>query len=490
MDDKGRLWSWSGRIMKALKITLVLPLVILILLAGCSKKNGPGNDLPDHKWTILGYFDGNNSEDQTPGGHSYVIQDLQEMEQVGSTDQVQVVVMLGSFKTEGNCRYYDVEYHPDEPPDVISSEVLVDLGKKDMSDPAILREFISYGAGNYPAERYMLIISDHSRGWKGLCSDEVNGDGDWMSLPELSFALSGFYFDIVWLYAPSTATAEMAYQIKDRGEYMIASQFNSYPDSIMGSAQWLAQLTGNPDINTRDFARDDVTEGIYNTAQSISPVKYVHSVLIHLDKMEQLAGDLADLGRILVDSAGANWSEVWDAWKAARNYDEQDSTIVDLRQFAREIEARASNPIIRAHADTLRATVNRVVLAQFVYIDHDLIGGPSIHLPWNHDDFDSLNYVQLDLAATNWHSFVSTFIKAFSSDFAGTLDIRSSPTGARVYLNGVYTGYETNAIISGLLPGSYVLKLTKDGYLDCVRSGFKIEPRVVTYWWTRLNPAP
>jgi hypothetical protein len=231
--------------MKAFKITSILLVVILTLLAACSKKNGPGPDEFDHKWAILGYFDGNNSEDQTPGGHSYVIQDLQELEQIGSTDEVQVVVMLGSFKTDGNCRYYHVDYHPNEPPDVINSEVLLDMGKKDMSDPTTLRDFVSYGAENYRAERYMLIVNDHGGGWKGLCSDAINGDGSQMSLPEFSTALSGFEFDIIWLYAPSMATAEVAYQIRDRATYMIASQFDSYPTSIMGSTVWLADLADN-----------------------------------------------------------------------------------------------------------------------------------------------------------------------------------------------------------------------------------------------------
>ncbi|MGB2981250.1 MAG: clostripain-related cysteine peptidase, partial [Candidatus Zixiibacteriota bacterium] len=248
--------------MKAFKITSVILIAVWVLLAGCSKKNGPGNDLPDYKWTILCYFDGNNSEDQTPEGRSYVIQDVQELEQIGSTDQVQVVVMLGSFKTEGNCKYYHMDYHPNEPPDVISSEVLLDLGKKDMSDPTTLRDFISYGAENYPAERYMLIVNDHGGGWKGLCSDAINGDGSQMSLPEFSTALSGFEFDIIWLYAPSMATAEVAYQIRDRATYMIASQFDSYPTSIMGSTAWLDSLTDNPDMYSIVFA-SKVTEEVY-----------------------------------------------------------------------------------------------------------------------------------------------------------------------------------------------------------------------------------
>jgi len=87
--------------MKAFKITSILLVVILTLLAACSKKNGPGPDEFDHKWTILGYFDGNNSQDII-SGRSYVIKDVQDMEQVGSTEDVQIIVMVSSINTRGN----------------------------------------------------------------------------------------------------------------------------------------------------------------------------------------------------------------------------------------------------------------------------------------------------------------------------------------------------------------------------------------------------
>ena len=454
--------------MKAFKITSILLVVILTLLAACSKKNGPGPDEFDHKWAILCYFDGNNSEDQTPGGHSYVIQDLQELEQTGSTDDVQVVVMLGSFKTEGNCRYYHVDYHPNEPPDVINSEVLLDLGKKDMSDPTTLRDFISYGAENYRAERYMLIVNDHGGGWKGLCSDAINGDGEWMSLPEFSSALSGFEFDIIWLYAPSMATAEVAYQIRDRATYMIASQFNSYPTSIMGSTTWLADLTDNPDMYSVIFA-SKVTEEVYKAAQGISTVKRVHSVLIYLRKMAQVAADASDLGEDLVEGAGAFWSEVWDAWDVSHNYLELDSTVVDLREFAREIQTKTDlNLLIRADAEDLDSSVNEAVLAQFMHPEWISIGGLSIHLPWNQIDFDSLDYAQLDFSSTGWPRFLSTFIQTFSSSYGGILDVGSEPSGASVYLDGVDTGHKTHAIIRGLFPKLYELRLAKSGCNDLV----------------------
>ena len=475
--------------MRIHKATLVILIALLTLLSGCSK-NGPGNDLPDYKWSILCYFNGNNAEDQTPEGRSYVIQDLQELEQVGSTDQVQVVAMLGSFKTEGNCKYYHVEYHPNESPNVISSPVLLDLGKKDMSDPATLRDFIRYGVENYWSERYMLVISNHGAGWKGFCSDAINGDGNWMTLPELSSALSGFDFNIIWLYAPSMSSLEVGYQLRDRGDYLLASQFGTYPTNIMGSSVWLADLAGNPDQNSIILA-NTIAKEVYEAAQDISEDKRVHSALIGLSGMAQVAQDASDLGEALVSGAGAFWGDVWDAWAASHVYDELDSATVDLRNFARQIKANTNlNLIIRSDAEDLDASIHEAVVAQHMHPQWYSIGGLSVHFPWNQADFDSLDYAQLDFAQTEWDSFISIFIQSFSSDFAGTLDITSTPIGARVYLDGVYTGYETHAVIGGILPGKHEIKLTKEGYLDYVYSDLEIKPRVTTYHWGKLQPTP
>ena len=456
--------------MRIHKVTLAILIVFLILLAGCSKKNGPGNDVPDYKWTILCYFNGNNSEDQTPEGRSYAIQDVQELEQIGSTDQVQVVAMLGSFKTDGGCKYYHVEYHPNESPNVISSPVLLDLGKKDMSDPATLRDFVRYGVETYWSERYMLVISDHGGGWKGFCSDAINGDGNWMTLPELSSSLSGFDFNIIWLYAPSMSSLEVGYQLRDRGDYLLASQFGSYPTNIMGSGVWLADLTSNPDMRSINLAID-VAKEVYEAAQDISEDKRVHSALIDLSGMAQVAQDASDLGEALVSGAGAFWGDVWDAWASSHVYEELDSATVDLRNFAREISGNTNlNLIIRSDAEDLDASIHGAVVAQHMHPQWYSIGGLSIHLPWNQTDFDSLDYAELDLSETEWNSFISTFIQTFSSSYGGILDVGSVPSGASVYLDGVDTGYKTRAIIRGLFPKQYELRLAKSGCNDLVLS--------------------
>jgi hypothetical protein len=463
---------------KFLRIAFIVWMATLSFLLTCSKKKPNGPEPTKYKWTILGYFDGNNSQDQMTDGRSFVIRDLQELEQIDSTDDVHILVMLGSFKTDGNCRYYHVERHLNEPADSISSEVVLEVGKKNMSDYTTLRDFIGYGTEHYPADHYMLIINDHGSGWKGVCSDTINGvTGNWMSLPDLSFALSGYEFDIIWFYAPSMATAEVAYQIKDQAEYMIASQLKWDTDSIMGSNEWLPELTDNPDISVRLFAQK-ITEAIKNAAEQISPDKNFQSVLFHLTKISQLATDVSSLSRDLIDSTGAFWADVWDAWNASDFPYDCDSAIVDLREFARKIQEKTNlNPVIINDAQAVETSVEAVVLTQYNYLEYSRFSGVSIHLPWNYERFDSTDYVQLDFSETDWYSFVSIFLQSFSDNYAATLEIQSDPTGARIFLNGVDTGYETNTVITGLFPGLYNIKFVKSGCQDMVESGVQVNPR-------------
>ena len=51
----------------------------------------------------------------------------------------------------------------------------------------------------------------------------------------------------------------------------------------------------------------------------------------------------------------------------------------------------------------------------------------------------------------------------------GNLYVSSKPTGASVYLDGVYKA-KTNTTIKKLVPKSYSLKLTKSGYVDWTAS--------------------
>lgn len=96
--------------------------------------------------------------------------DVNEAERVGSTDRVKMVTQLdryeGAFDGGGDWttakRFYLMIQ--DDDMDYIRSEEVVDLGEVDMADPKTLVDFVSWAASTYPADKYVLIISDHGGG--------------------------------------------------------------------------------------------------------------------------------------------------------------------------------------------------------------------------------------------------------------------------------------------------------------------------------------
>jgi len=486
-DCMAKLSKEKEDMVKKSRVFWIALMVLAIFLSpGCSKKSTKPEP-PKYKWTILGYFDGNNLQDLDPvTSGSYVIQDVQEMEQVGSTKDVQVIVMVGSIKTEGNCNYYFIEKHLNEPSDSISSKILDSLGKEDMSDPDTLRNFIKYGVEHYPAQHYMLIINDHGDGWKGVCSDEQNGDGKMMSLPELSTALSGSKFDIIVFNAPSMSLLEVAYQLKDKANYLVASQSKFPMQNILSSAKWLQGLIDNPDLSPRTLATTMV-DSISYTARN--KYKENHIAAINLSKVDALASKVAALGNSLTMKAGAHWNEVFNAFWDGYFPDYDDSAFTDLREFAKKIQNSSNlDSAIINDAQAVEIVTGEAVIKSLSW--HSYYGGGlAIHFPWKVSLFDSTDYVQLDFASSNWDVFLSHFIPSIS-DCLGGLWVTSSPDGAEIFLNGQDTGQKTDTTIYGLLPGGYLVKVVKPGYPDQEKDVSVESGRINHYDFNFWYPAP
>ena len=105
-----------------------------------------------------------------------VFTDFNEAERVGSTDQVHIVAQLdrfnGAFTGDGNWtstrRYYVTK---DNDLTAIHSQLVADLGELNMSDPATLVDFATWAIKTFPADHYVLILSDHGMGWPGGWTD-------------------------------------------------------------------------------------------------------------------------------------------------------------------------------------------------------------------------------------------------------------------------------------------------------------------------------
>ncbi|MFQ6002935.1 MAG: clostripain-related cysteine peptidase [Candidatus Zixiibacteriota bacterium] len=376
--------------------------------------------------------------------------------------------MLGSVKTEGNSNYYFIEKQLGEPPtDSIRSKVLKSLDKPDMSNPETLKKFIEYGVEHYPADHYMLIINDHGSGWRGVCSDSFSqdGEGEMMTLPELSshaLALPDYKFDIIVFNAPSMSMVEVAYQLKDRAEYLVASQYRDFKRNILGFPIWLKDLTNNPNISIESLA-SNIATAIHTTAGSLIGIS-----AIDLSKIDALTSKIADFGRLLVSRIGDYQSQVVDARGNLGDFPHFPTYYFDLRTFCQNIQDSTNlDSAIKGAARAVENANDMAVIKRLNYPNLDY-GGLCIHFPLESEDFDSTDYVQLAFTVSNWHIFLSEYIKAYAEvNLFGSLRIVSSPVkGAWIFLDGDSTGLKTDTTIHGIPEGEHRVKLTKEGYWD------------------------
>lgn len=114
-------------------------------------------DVPrrERQWTFMVYLAGDNNLEFH--GH----QDLLQMKQVGSNDELAIVAQLDTYSPGPARRYYITAEGSLEDDDVGA-----DLGEINTGDPAELMRFAVWAMETYPARHYALVIWNHGTGWK------------------------------------------------------------------------------------------------------------------------------------------------------------------------------------------------------------------------------------------------------------------------------------------------------------------------------------
>jgi KaiC/GvpD/RAD55 family RecA-like ATPase len=131
-----------------------------------------------------------------------------------------------------------------------------------MGDPDTLKGFVNWTISYYPANYYCLVLWDHGAGVIGLCLDYTPSPTDCLSLPELSQGLSGLpaIMDVLLIDACSMGMIEVAYQIKDYANVLVAPEGLGYAPAPYN--YYLSSLTSNSSLSPNTFAKEIVTDYI------------------------------------------------------------------------------------------------------------------------------------------------------------------------------------------------------------------------------------
>ncbi|BAY89804.1 MULTISPECIES: clostripain-related cysteine peptidase [unclassified Tolypothrix] len=382
----------------------------------------------ERHWTVMVYMAGDNGKvfEQLQGKRLMApmeaqgYQDIAEMEAVGSTPEVAVLVQFDTLSDREHT--YRIYIRPSEEPRHIEN-----IPEQNTGDPRALRDFIVWGIENYPAENYAVILWNHGTGWKEddiyafarsrgveiqASQDEVRSltrnnrrlsrafflssitellqldDEDSRAIAfddsSLDFldnaklqqafqeaeAITGKKVSLIGMDACLMGMVEVAYQLRANANYMVASQevepLTGYPYTAI-----LQNLTAHPEITSEALAKLIVQEyGRYYEGESRGSVTQITQSATNLKVVEKLADSLGRLATILRQLVSEE-----DIYTEKAMYHSQrkavrfkDSDFVDLYDFLKVLQDKYAGD-----SDELTQVIDEVMNLMIVEVEPQLI---------------------------------------------------------------------------------------------------------------------
>ncbi|HAW50085.1 TPA: hypothetical protein DCX16_03950, partial [bacterium] len=381
-------------------------------------------------WTLLIYLDGDNNLEGAG------IDDVNEMEEVGSDENINIIVQFDRHpkydKTNGNwsdCRrFYTTK---DNDPRTINSPVVEVLGEVNMAETRTLTDFIQWGIDCYPAERYALVLWNHGGGWRekmeelenkgikvrganrAVCWDETsNNDCLYMSEVKEALTASGKMFDLIGFDACLMGMIEVAYQIKDYADVMVASQevepWDGWPYHTI-----LGDLAGTPTMTQEELGEVIVRR----YSEEYEGEDEITQSAIDLDGIPRLATTTSQLA----DEMISNWGNIKNIIKQIREDTKViEESYIDLYYFASLIAGTTTLPpsIIESAEDAMSTYIDYAIIANYSNVNST---GLSIYFPETRGDKEYIEYVEdkvIDFPNdTYWDEFLGTYTNEFSKGY-------------------------------------------------------------------------
>lgn len=416
------------------------------------------------QWTVLGYLAGDNNLEGA------AIDDINEMEAVGSSDRMNVVVQVDRAadfnQSNGNwqtTRRYYITQGKDRKK--ITSKLLKDLGETNTGDSRVLQDFMRCAVQDYPAERYLLVLWNHGSGFyvppemmvgegapspremttrarakmrrsffhatrqevfsqeprkRGICYDD--GSSDCLDNKELQQVLSymqtrldGRKIDVVGMDACLMTMLEVAYQIRNQAAILVGSE-ETEPGEGWPYDRILADLSAKPTMPGADLAKCIVDRYIESYEQPGPFDQDVTQAALDLSRLGDVTAAVDALAKALLQKLPSVQTKgaIVTAWQRAARF--FDNYYVDLHHFAENLGELAGDAAISTACQGVKNAIEGRGAASPIIWERHLgegmtkVKGLSIYLPplKNPSDY----YRMLDFAAdTKWADFLDAYLK-------------------------------------------------------------------------------
>ncbi len=215
------------------------------------------------KWTVMLYMattvdssrDGAAPTSRADQTERAAIRDLLELEKVGTTARVNVVVQIDR-PWPGYAERYCIKKGGSEFCEPVQGKK--DTGEpvnlRNIGDPAVFKAFLDWAQSRYPADHYLLVLWGHAYGL-GFGRDHGNA----LTMAELADALQGRGIDILGANACAMSYAEAAYQLRSDTAHL-GPRFLIAPEVTMPFAGWpyeeiLKKIVSKPEVDPQEVGK-------------------------------------------------------------------------------------------------------------------------------------------------------------------------------------------------------------------------------------------
>lgn len=391
------------------KVIMFLALSLTVVTA----KAAPRAD--EKEWTFLLFLNGHNSL------ASYSDMNLKDMEKVGSTDQVNLVVEWGKSEVAETKRLL-VQKSTD--PSQVTSPVIESQQNVDMGDYKELVNFVKWGVDHYPAKHYFVAVWNHGNGWHfqemnkpSLGINDISFDdnsGNHITTEQLGQAMGeikqyiGRNVDIYGSDACLMQMVEVAAEMKDSVNYFVGSE-ETEPGEGWPYAPFMQRWTANPQQTPAEVSIALSQE--YLKAYSPGGVYGQQSITFSALDMSKLDAVIASSNKLAAHLAAMPASSLKKIKSSLSKV--QAYYLSDYKDYADFVKIVGALPIERdatVLAD-VTASIKSMVLSVDSSASYSKSTGLSIWLP-NYSAPQMPRYKGLAFdKATNWSAFLQKVLK-------------------------------------------------------------------------------
>ena len=373
-------------------------------------------------WTVMVYLAADNDLEV------FALEDLNEMELVGSTGAVNLVVQLDraeGFYASSDDDWTDTRRYrvaQDLRFSSIGSAVVSTLGETNHGDPDTLVAFVTWAMRTYPAEHYALILWNHGAGWSGFGSD-FSADSDGLSLAELDSALNAIHadtgaaFDLIGFDACLMGQLDVLHVLAPYADYAVVSE-ETEPGNGWDYVAFLDMLVQNPAADGEALGRAIIDSFMAFYTEQVTIYNRFGLSLIDLQQVAAVETALEHFAAAAGANPDAVLSAIGDARRNVQTFggsttpDEADIySSADLIHFLHLLERLSPEAPLAHAASDLRGAVERLVIYHRANDGLPEARGLAVYFPRNPRIYRiyGTRYPEQVTSISSWQSFLSTF---------------------------------------------------------------------------------